>query len=234
MKKLGRAAKFVVAVAALCVAPAAFGASTITVTGVGSGNNYGGVYIGPYIGTLNIDGSAPEAGVRIICDDWVGDISVGQTWTVTEHQVGDSANGVYGALSSETYKEAAWLATQLVNPTICGSFTIAANNCATDIQYAIWELFNAAPAPTLPYLTSFNTLQGMAATAVGSGFDSSIVSVYSPDPLPCSGFLPCAHNTQEMLVVRTPEPEAIALMAVDLSGVALLVMFFRKRRKTAL
>ena len=218
-----------IAIAVLCVVPS-FGVQTATMTLTGPGQNgtLGGVYIGPYVATIN---NVPN--VQVICDDFVDGTYLNETWTADVSS--------FPIPKTVQYQQAAWLTLQLLNPSACGG-----TNCAGDIQYAIWQLFD----PTAPQgqLTPFDYLQSKGLTtdlssaqtflansslsANYSQVDYSRFSLYTPDlsyPVTCSGN-PCpSAPPQKFIVVKTPEPQGLAILGMDLSALGLVVFFLRRR-----
>src|SRR5262245_24924040 len=86
-------------------------------TSAGS-NALGGVMIGPYYGT--VDGT-PEA---IICDDFVSDSYIDETWTANVSTIADVAAGTSTAKfqsmdnALKKYEKVMWLSTKLLDPTL--------------------------------------------------------------------------------------------------------------------
>lgn len=214
-------------------APALFGATTVnmTLTGVGSNGVLGGVYIGPYV--ASIDGVTTP----VICDDFISDTYLGESWQATAYDFSEYAMAKFGGLSNaaQLYNEAAWLATQLVSGPIAGCPN--AGNCAGAVQYALWQVF-AAPAPLSALsgtdLANANYWLGQAQSqAYTPGqFSNVTIYTYASHATGCPGGS-CSGAPQEFLVVRTPEPESLALLGFDLSGVGALLYAFRRRRKAA-
>lgn len=232
-----RMMRYAVAVALLSVAPAAFAAQTaeMTLTGVGDNGYLGGVYIGPYVANIN------GVSTQVICDDFASDTYVGESWTANVYSFVD-LNSVLGStrfgLQADAlakYQQAAWLTLQLLNPppaSACGG-----SNCAGQIQFAIWQLFdNSAPYPT-DYLSSFdrswvNTYWLPQAAANYASGDYSNFYIYTPvagTEYGCpSGS--CAGAPQEFLAIQTPEPAALAMIGFDLATVGGLMLLWRIRR----
>src|ERR1700680_2605307 len=102
-----------IAIAVLCVVPS-FGVQTVTMTLTGPGQNgtLGGVYIGPYVATIN---NVPN--VQVICDDFVDGTYLNETWTADVSS--------FPIPKTVQYQQAAWLTLQLLNPSACGG-----TNCA--------------------------------------------------------------------------------------------------------
>jgi hypothetical protein len=222
-----RASSCLMALGLLAAAPAVF-ASTVgmELIGVGNGTNYGGVYDSPY--DISINGNPA---MLLSCDDFATEISVGQTWSATSENASSvdsnvkfTAGPYYGGNSLQTtYSAAAWLATQLVTPTVMGN-----SNEQIDYSLALWELFNPSlTGGPISFTGSLNGPDGnvpsvinMAFAAVAHGFTGSNVTVYTPDPL---------NSGQEFLQVQpVPLPASLPLLLSGLAGVGALL----RRRRT--
>ncbi|MGA2592741.1 MAG: hypothetical protein ABSH32_22750 [Bryobacteraceae bacterium] len=213
----------------ICLASSGFAQGTVDMTLTSAGNNIlGPAYVGPYYATVG-----SETNVAIICDDFADESYVGQNWTADVFNVANLGAG--GQTWMETkgvtlqdYSEAAWLAEQLVDPT---SITcLSGADCAGDIQYAIWQLFDPQGNP-LQYLsgndltTASNALTQATTLAANMPLsDFSNVTVYSP----VGGGPP-----QEFLSVTTPEPSFLALFGVDLPVLLIAVFLIRRHRAGA-
>ena len=226
-----RTAWCLIAMAVLYVAPSFAEQASMTLTGPGKNGTLGGVYIGPYVATIN-----NIQNVQVICDDFVHDTYLNESWTANVSS--------FPIPKTVQYEQAAWLTLQLLNPpTNCGG-----TNCAGDIQYALWQLFD----PTAPkgQLTPFDYLQSKGLTAdlnsaqtflTNSGLsvnyadptiDYSRFSLYTPDlssPITCAGGTCPSAPPQNFILVRTPEPSGLAILGVDLSALGVLVFLLRRR-----
>ncbi|HSZ63730.1 MAG TPA: hypothetical protein VK828_18160 [Terriglobales bacterium] len=124
----------VVGIALLCSAPYVVGQQTLELTGV-NGNNYAGIYIGPY--DIQVGQNGPTYGM--ICDDFNDDINIGSTWTAKPISVSSStlSQTLFGSQSGalQGYEEVAAL-----------SYAILFNNQSATttslMQYAIWAVFS--------------------------------------------------------------------------------------------
>ena len=100
-----------IAIAVLCVVPS-FGVQTVTMTLTGPGQNgtLGGVYIGPYVATIN---SVPN--VQVICDDYVDNSYLQESWTANVYNLSDISKTDFHSQSNalQKYEQAAWLSLQL-------------------------------------------------------------------------------------------------------------------------
>ena len=210
----------------------------LTMTGIGLNNALGGVYIGPYT-VQDSSGSL----FQVICDDFLSDTYVGESWTAavsTFASLSDSNplaspakfDGTAGSI--QKYDEVAWLATQMLNPTL--NICSAGTNCIGDIQYALWQVF--APTSTaLSYLGAPGTanrdtaqawLDAAQAAVTAASFNASqYLNVVILTPTAClSG---CATGLpQEFIAVRSvPEPGFVVLLGTGLVG------FYLYRRRQA-
>ena len=205
-------------VALLCCAPSLFAEqANMVLTGVGDNGVLGGIYVGPYVATIN------GVTTDVICDDFVDESSVGEQWTANVSTLSDLSKTKWGSSASQQYQQVAWLSLQLMNPpTSCGNA-----NCAGDIQYAIWEVFD----PPSSGLDPFDYLSGQDKTNAQwwlsqaqqnyAGVDYSNIAIYTP----VNGGPP-----QEFVTVKTPEPPLVALLMVNLFGILALLFVYRRRR----
>lgn len=212
--------------------PGLFADVNMTLTGPGNNGSISNIYVGPYEGTIN------GVSTPIICDDFFDETYFNEAWTASVSTVSSlSSIAKFGAANVTLYDQAAWLATQLVNPaTTCPN---GPANCAGDIQYAIWQVFdNSGSDQPFSLLSGNDKLNAQywlnqAQTQTFTTNEFSNVTVYTA--VSCSancggpGKLP-----QEFLTVSTPEPSELALMGVDFSGVgALLFLIYRRRARQA-
>lgn len=204
------------AIAALCAGSAR--AADMTLTGVGSGNVLGPAYIGPYVAT--IDG---QSGFKVICDDFTADTYVSEEWNANVSTLADVSQTKFKNLTG--YEELAYLATQLLSNAPCPQ----AGNCEGDIQYAMWQVFDAAGIPNpFSYLTNTLTTFDLsnaqywlqqAQTAVGNGSAAGTYAnlvIYTPTS--------CVKNCfdgklpQEFVAIKTPEPTTVMLLGLGMVG----------------
>lgn len=192
-------------------------------TGVGNGNSLDGIYVSPYVATVN------GVSTYVICDDFEDEVTVGESWTATSGVVGDpSTSGLFGSLNSTGYAQVAWLAGQLITnlPTL--------TSYQQDLlSYSIWSVFDPGTPTTgvqgwldaNPGGLTWSAVQAEVASAPTSG-NFSNVTVYTP----VGGTQTCCGQPQEFLTVSTPEAPATANLAVDFLGLGVVVFAFRRYR----
>jgi len=205
---------------------------SMTLTGVYNSNNVmGGVYDSPYLATIG-SSSTPTL---VICDDFTTDISVGQSWSAYQNTLSAVTTSgpqkfttpdYSGLTIQQEYDAAALLAEDLLanlngandpNSILVGEYS-----------YAIWTIFD--PSAITGYLGQLNnisiqteiaSLRNTAFSEVLAGVTpSATVSIYTPKPLTAS---------QEFLVVNTPEASTLAILIVDVLGLAGVVFVLRRR-----
>ena len=201
---------------ALLFAPAMFAATvSMTLTSAG-GNISNGVYVNPYTASIN------GVSTQVICDDYVDDSYIGESWTADVHTLSDLTNTRWGSQPG-LYNEAAWLSIQLLGT------SDAATRAA--ISFAIWGVFVGQAITDFGGPSSAaQTWLNNAASHAQDHFDN--VLIYTPNtsyPITCDGHA-CANTPpQEFLVVRTPEAPAAAFLGLNLAALGALVLFIRRR-----
>lgn len=218
---------------------AAHALAGLTLTGVGNGNSLDGIYISPYTAAVNGVINTP-----VICDDFVDEVTLGESWNTSVGAVGSTSTGLFGTENTQGYGEVAWLSEQLLsnlsNPVAQGQ-----------ISYAIWSVFEPTQVANWlqgkdgsPYndTATYNAVFGgggwlaQAATAVPDDAASSKfsnVTVYTPSPSCAPG---TCGQAQEFLVVNkvsTPEASTVANLAVDFMAFGGLLFVFRRNRFAA-
>jgi hypothetical protein len=135
--------KWLLAVAGvmLCLAPSVLAQQTQQLELVGvNGNNYAGIYIGPY--DIQVGQNGPTYGM--ICDDFNDDIGIGSTWTaapVSAPASGSASNflsqTLFGSQSGalQGYEEAAALSYAIL-------FSNQGSTANAMMQYAVWAIFS--------------------------------------------------------------------------------------------
>jgi hypothetical protein len=211
-----------IALAMMYSAPAKASSVSMTLTGVGSGDALGGVYIGPYV--ASIDG-VPN--FNVICDDYTADSYVGESWYANTSTLADVSATKFKDLTG--YEELAWLASKLVDSSsACPNVA----DCAGDIQYAMWQVFDSVGSNTpFSHLSGANLAnaqywlsQAQSQTFTPSQFSNFVI--YTPTS--CITGLPCSTNSlpQEFVAIRSvPEPGSMLLLAMG----AVSLIGYRKR-----
>lgn len=203
----------VVAAAVLLFAPSALAdTASMLLTGVGPNGAMGGVFVGPYVGTIN------GVSTPIVCDDYVDESYLNESWTANVTTLADLTGIKWGGLSNATtlYEEAAWLT---------GKLATASPSQAGDIQFAIWAIFDPS---AINGLSSGDQLvvEGLVTQAQSQTFWTGefanilIYTANTSDPILCNGQA-CANTPPQEFIVQTPEPGAAMLLLVGLSVIAI-------------
>jgi PEP-CTERM motif len=212
---------------------------TLTLTGASNYVSPDGAYVAPY----SLQASGTNQSLPVICDDYTVDVQLGDTWTAqtfTLQNLGTTGDSVrflnssnFGntTFSNVAYEEAAWLTYQT------GLFggPPASNQQISDLNYAIWYLFDPKDPNLLAdpgYSTRTNQISGLLSDAMGAVTGEaplpdyfSRVIIYTPS---CYGQTPCSAatappNSQEYITITSvPEPGSLALLAT--SGVLGLIV----------
>jgi hypothetical protein len=229
-----------------------FATTTFTLKSAGP-TNLGGVYTSPYTATITgVNGTVP-----VICDDFVDDVWVNESWTVTGTSLaqlpylGASSPVLWDTGATATtqvtdYITAAILAEQLM--------TLSPSSSQAELlSYAIWDVFDLSASSVLGATTNNTVLntylkpaQAQAQALVGtSPTNADLVAataqfanvmIYTADPKSGGAVTYCPPGDtckapQEFLVVNMAEPAAPILLIVDLFGVLSLVWFLRRRQR---
>lgn len=202
-----------------------------------NGGSYvmGGVYVGPYNFTGNINGQTVN--LQLVCDDFLSDVVPGESWQV--HTSGlpspyASLGSPAGSISQ--YQEVAYLAEMIfaLNPKGSGNGQ-GYGQTLGELQWAIWNIFDpgvglSASNPD-PYgsLTALQIMTiekyiNMAQTNSGlPGNNYSNLMVYTP----MSGTQqnPSSIGLPQEYLGTVPEPGQVLLLG---TGIASLFLFRRR------
>jgi hypothetical protein len=152
----------------------------------------------------------------MMCLSFNRHVAVGQTWNVAVNLLDASgvANALYGGQADALlkYQRAAWLYDQLT----------AAPNQASEIQGAIWNIFNSRTPDTAASIQWFSA----AMNANLTGYDFSRFRILTPSDM-------SKHGPQEMMTT-VPEPMTMLLLGSGLLGVAAKVRKHRRRNSADL
>lgn len=221
--------------------------ATMQLTSAGT-NIVGGVYVDPYFATIN-----GVANQLVICDDFVDDTYLNESWTADVTQVsnltstspvkwttGAAANpsvaGLAGGLDeTHAYIVAAILATEILQ-----AYNAHDTTAAGEYTFALWGLFDSSAfsynaGATFNMNNAKTDLSNAITAANGKALsDYAGVTIYTPDQnyaITCPGGNGSCNTTppQEFLTVRTPEASAPVLLALDLSVLVGLTMLLRRR-----
>lgn len=209
--------------------------TTLKLTGAGSITS-GGVYVGDYTAIMNGPGAIdPGVPITINCVDFFHEVTLGQTWDVSEINLatGNFSGTYYG--SQANYQQAAYLTT------IYSNFyrNPVNDNEIAGIQHAIWNIVDGGGFNGHPF-TQFTDEESAEWTqcATGAAATPGQAGACSVDGVDYAAFNsvnyadfvllhPTAGSAQEMLTT-TPEPSSMALLGMGLFG---LVPIVRRKRK---
>ncbi len=205
----------------------------LTLTGVGAGTSYGGVYTGPYAITV---GSQP---MNLICDDYSTEISPVYTWTANVFTLSSITSGLkFGAQTSfggdlagaspyQAYEEVLYLAQQMMQ---------AGNSTYTSaIHFAIWQIMDPALTTGVPQdgADTHSSTAYWLTQAAGNyaGVNAANFVIYTPLVLTPGPATAGSDISQEFILVKnpspTPVPPSVLLLGTGLLGLA----GFRRRPK---
>jgi len=198
------------------------GSNNFCLSGVGNGNSLDGIYVSPYQALIN---GVPT---YVICDDFVDDVNLYESWATTSGTVGSSTVGLFGAENSAGYAEVAWLSEQLMA-------NLSSPSQQDLLSYAIWAVFDPGTPTTgvQGYLDangglSWSAVQTELTAASSHTSDNfSNVTIYTPTGGETAGGSPRA---QEFVVVSTPEASTVANLAIDFLAFGALLFVFRRNR----
>jgi hypothetical protein len=196
----------------------------MTLTGIGTGANMGGVYTSPYVASIN------GVSTYVICDDFETDVWVGDTWEANQNSL--SAVGPGGPQKFTTPDWSPYSIEQEYDAAALLAEDVMANmgdsTLAGEYSYAIWTLFDpdavngyGGNALTGTEQSAVNTFRTTALTEAASGGETGLdVSIYTPNPLGAA---------QEYLVVSAPEASLPATLGFELAAFAGVVFLMRRR-----
>jgi len=158
---------------------------TFNLNGVGSGENFAGVYTSPYSGYIGSNGPT----IPVICDDFSDESYVPETWTAYVTQLSNVTSGVPNAGANlkwtgasvgtptgtvtldqaQAYTVASVLAVEILQNTAPADAT-----AEEELSYAMWALFDPAGIPS-----DLGALAWLAAEGYPSG--SSFYSAVTTD-----------------------------------------------------
>jgi hypothetical protein len=196
-----------------CFVPNMFATDvTMELTSVGSGANLGGVYTGPYIATIN--NGVTTISTPVVCDDYADESYLDEPWTAASTSLASLTGTKWS--SATDYDEAAWLIEQLFNP---------ANSAqSSDIQYAIWGIFDSQALANIQgsdYQNAEGWLNQAEISSNYTSIDAADFTIYTP-------VVP--GQAQEFIVYTTPEPSFVAAVLADLVLFGFATAFLRRRR----
>ncbi|MEO7145901.1 MAG: hypothetical protein ABI165_20600 [Bryobacteraceae bacterium] len=219
----------------------------------GAGNNVmAGIYVGPYYAYINNNGVSTP----VICDDFADESFLPDTWTADIFTPPDyvttrdaqkwnlltpAQQGGYTV--AQNYDAVGYLASEMLansnNQSVVG-----------ELDFALWNVFDPTAIPYLAnaysgtcsvsnpaacYAGAANAYYADARSAVSgdmnTGFTSYIsgYSIYSPDQ--GYPYVPGNAGPPQEFLVRMPEPPALAILGLDMSGLAGLVFLLRRRMR---
>jgi hypothetical protein len=217
------------AIAVLCFGSSAFANTIVSMQFINStAPAYGTTSVAAYNFYIN----PPTTIVTpLICDDYADGVTNGETWNALKTALPDvnSTNTYFfAAVGMPGYEEAAWLAQQLY----AAGLTSPASQTVTDLNYAIWAVFDPGTGPGTGALkaldaTEIARVNADLALAQGHANDptSDYANVYFYTPVDANGnVLRSAPRPQEFIGI--PEASTVALSGVGLLGLLSLMFLF--------
>jgi hypothetical protein len=232
MMRSGRNLWLVLGAVLLCFAPCALGQGQVNITLTSAGNNVmDGVYVGPYNATVN---GTPT---QIICDDFVDDSYVGESWTANVTTLSNLNGTKWGGMANATqlYNEAAWLATQMLSPAYSGNATQVGY-----LAYALWAVFQ--PSAVENWLgansAAWQAVQAWLNSAGAQHFTAGEFAnffLYTPDlndPITCNGAKCLTAPPQEFFgFLSTPDGGSTLLYVLITMLACLGAVWLHSRRQ---
>jgi hypothetical protein len=207
---------------ACLLAPAAL-ATTVDMTMTGTVNNavLGGVYVNPYVATVN------GVVTTIICDDFKAATYIGESWKATaitfDNLASNLGNVRWGGLSNalDLYTQAAWLSLQLLSS--------VGTPDQGQISYAIWGLFTPSALNTAGTAGAAKWIARSSEARQAGFVAGSNFVLYTP--VTGTAFLNgrAMPNPQEFIAVRVPESSAAPMLV--LNGAIILALAYGLRRR---
>jgi hypothetical protein len=202
--------KFAVLVSIFCLALGSFAAKadTLTLNGGTLNPSGGGVEIYPY--SFQLGTSSGTSTVELMCMNYNREITVGESWSVTEEAVPTGSS-----VEDQDYRAIAILYSEILKP--------AAGATISEIQYADWSIFDSAGLHGNPLFDA--TAQSLASNALAEANDQQLINsgyfnqftLYIPANDTSSG-------PQEFIgTAATPEPSSMVLFGSGLIGAAGLI-----------
>jgi hypothetical protein len=231
MMRTGRNLWWALGALLLCFAPCALGQGQVNINMTSAGNNVmDGVYVGPYNATVN------GKSTQIICDDFVDDSYVGESWTANVTTLSNLNGTKWGGMANATalYDEAAWLATQMLSPKYSGNATQVGY-----LAYALWAVFqpNAVKSWLGANSAAWQAVQGWLNSAGTQKFTPGEYAnffLYTPNfnyPITCNGHAcPTAPPQEFFGFVSAAEGGSTLMYALLATLVCLGAIWFRSRR----
>ncbi len=199
--------------------------ANLTLVNVSPGYNDGSFYTYPY--NFSINGSSVLT--PLICDDFVDDVYIGETWTATvsnintieaNGQMGPAAGslaGLAGQSKLKAYLEAAYLYNKL--------YTNLNATTSVEINHAVWALFSATPynaaSQALFDEANLNTSESNTAAFSDIVFYTPVARTQMLNGSPVTGG-PNNGRPQEF-IGKVPEVSSLALLGFGLLGLGGLV-----------
>jgi len=182
-------------------------ADTLELTGVGNNGAYDGIYIGPYVAT--IDG---VANTPVICDDFAHESYLWSPWTAN---LSTAPSFTDVRFAPANYEDVAYLANLL--------FNVGGNDAEADaLQFAIWYINDPNDVTNFlgasnPFLTGTGSVDDVMYWVDQAGADATPADLAN-----ILIYTPSGGGDPQEFIVQTPEPSTILLLVMGLAGLLLL------------